>query len=49
MEIRVMFEHLLDRLPDIHQNGEVQRLQSQFINGVKHLPVAFTPSSRVVR
>jgi len=25
----------------------VQRLQSQFINGVKHLPVAFTPSARV--
>jgi cholest-4-en-3-one 26-monooxygenase len=46
MEIRVMFEHLLDRMPDIHQNGDVQRLQSQFINGVKHLPIAFTPSSR---
>jgi cholest-4-en-3-one 26-monooxygenase len=45
MEIRVMFEHLLDRLPDVHQAGEVQRLQSQFINGVKHLPVAFTPSA----
>jgi cholest-4-en-3-one 26-monooxygenase len=45
MEIRVMFEHLLDRLPDIRQAGEVQRLQSQFINGVKHLPVAFTPSA----
>ena len=43
MEIRVMFEHLLDRLPDIHQAGDAQRLQSQFINGVKHLPVAFTP------
>jgi cholest-4-en-3-one 26-monooxygenase len=49
MEIRVMFEHLLDRLPDIRLDGEVQRLQSQFINGVKHLPVAFTPSARVVR
>jgi cholest-4-en-3-one 26-monooxygenase len=47
MEIRVMFEHLLDRLPDIHQAGEVQRLQSLFINGVKHLPVAFTPSAPV--
>jgi cholest-4-en-3-one 26-monooxygenase len=47
MEIRVMFEHLLDRLPDIHQDGDVQRLQSQFINGVKHLPVAFTPSAPV--
>ena len=47
MEIRVMFEHLLDRMPDIHQDGDVQRLQSQFINGVKHLPVAFTPSARI--
>jgi cholest-4-en-3-one 26-monooxygenase len=47
MEIRVMFEHLLDRLPDIRQNGELQRLQSQFINGVKHLPVAFTPAARL--
>jgi cholest-4-en-3-one 26-monooxygenase len=44
MEIRVMFEHLLDRMPDIRLDGEVQRLQSQFINGVKHIPVAFTPS-----
>ena len=47
MEIRVMFEHLLDRLPDIRQDGDVQRLQSQFINGVKHLPVAFSPSAPV--
>jgi cholest-4-en-3-one 26-monooxygenase len=47
MEIRVMFEHLLDRLPDLRLAGDVQRLQSQFINGVKHLPVAFTPSARL--
>jgi cholest-4-en-3-one 26-monooxygenase len=45
LEIRVMFEHLLDRLPDIHQAGTAERLQSQFINGVKHLPVAFTPTA----
>jgi cholest-4-en-3-one 26-monooxygenase len=47
MEIRVMFEHLLDRVPDIRQHGELQRLQSQFINGVKHLPVAFSPAARL--
>ena len=47
MEVRVMFEHLLDRLPDIRQDGDEQHLQSQLINGVKHLPVAFTPSARV--
>jgi cholest-4-en-3-one 26-monooxygenase len=47
MEIRVMFEHLLDRMPDIRLDGEVERLQSAFINGVKHIPVAFTPGPRV--
>jgi cholest-4-en-3-one 26-monooxygenase len=47
MEIIVMFEHLLDRLPDIHVNGEVERLQSNFINGVKHLPVAFSPTQPI--
>jgi cholest-4-en-3-one 26-monooxygenase len=49
MEIRVMFEHLLDRVPDIRPAGDMQRLQSQFINGVKHLPVAFTPGAPVGR
>jgi hypothetical protein len=38
-----MFEHLLDHLPDIHPDGEAQCL-SPFVNGVKHLPVAFTPT-----
>lgn len=47
MEIKVMFEHLLDRLPDIHLDGDVERLQSAFINGVKHIPVAFSPGPRL--
>ena len=47
MEIRVMFDRLLDRMPDIRLDGDVQRLRSNFINGVKHIPVAFTPSSPV--
>jgi cholest-4-en-3-one 26-monooxygenase len=45
MEIRVMFDRLLDRIPDIRLDGEVQRLRSNFINGVKHIPVAFAPSA----
>jgi len=49
MEIRVMFQHLLDRIPDIRLDGDPQRLQSSFINGVKHLPVAFTPGAPVGR
>jgi len=48
MEIMVMFEHLLDRMPDITQAGPTQRLQSPFINGIKHIPVSFTPSAKVL-
>ena len=47
MEIRVMFDRLLRRLPDLHVAGDVEHLQSNFINGVKHVPVAFTPSAQV--
>ncbi len=47
MEIKVMFDRILDRLPDIHLDGEISRLKSNFINGVKHIPVAFTPSAPV--
>ncbi len=43
LEIRIMFEELLRRLPDIELAGPVQRLRSNFINGVKHIPVTFTP------
>jgi cytochrome P450 len=39
MEIRVMFEELLPRLADIELTGPVSRLRSNFINGVKHMPV----------
>ncbi len=44
MEIKVMFDRLLERIPDIELSGDVQRLQSNFINGTKHLPVSFAPS-----
>jgi cholest-4-en-3-one 26-monooxygenase len=49
MEIKVMFDRLLTRIPDIHLDGEVQRLRSNFINGTKHLPVAFEPSAPLAR
>jgi len=41
-EITVMFRELLTRIPDIHATAEPVRLRSAFINGIKHLPVAFT-------
>jgi cholest-4-en-3-one 26-monooxygenase len=42
LEIRVMFEELLRRLPDIELAGPVRRLRSNFINGYKEIPVRFT-------
>ncbi len=43
LEIRAMFEELLSRLPDMELAGPVDRLRSNFINGIKHMPVRFTP------
>lgn len=45
MEIRVMFEEILSRLPDMRLAGEPERLRSTLISGIKHLPVQFTPES----
>jgi cytochrome P450 len=39
VEIKVLFEELLPRLADIRLNGPVQRLRSNFISGIKHLPL----------
>lgn len=44
LEIKVMFEELTRRMPDIQQAGPPQRLRSNFISGIKHLPVKFTPA-----
>ena len=46
LEIQIMFEELLRRLPDIELAGPVERLRSNFINGVKRMPVRFTPERR---
>jgi cytochrome P450 len=40
-EIRVMFEELLRRLPDIEVTGEPDMLQSNFIHGIKRMPCAW--------
>jgi len=42
-ELRVMFEELFRRFPDIEMSGPPERLRSNFINGIKHLPVRYTP------
>ena len=44
-EITVMFRELFRRMPDIRAEGEPARLQSNFINGIKHLPASWTPAA----
>jgi cholest-4-en-3-one 26-monooxygenase len=39
VQMRAMFGELLRRLPGIEVAGPVERLQSNFINGIRHLPV----------
>jgi methyl-branched lipid omega-hydroxylase len=42
-EIRVVFDELRREIPDIVATEEPARLLSQFIHGIKRLPVAWTP------
>jgi cholest-4-en-3-one 26-monooxygenase len=45
LELRVLLATLAERMPDIRLDGEVSRLRSNFLNGIKHMPVRFTPSA----
>jgi cytochrome P450 len=42
LEIRVMFEELIPRLAGIRLAGQVTRVRSNFVNGIKQLPVETT-------
>ncbi len=44
LEMRLAFEQLLTRFPDMELAGEVQRLASMQFAGIKHMPVRFTPT-----
>ena len=39
MEIRVVFEELMKRVDRLEQTGPIDRLRSNFISGIKRLPV----------
>jgi cytochrome P450 len=46
VEIRLMLQEILTRMPDIAPAGPVEWLASSFISGPKHQPVMFTPGPR---
>ena len=48
MELRLIFVELAHRLPDMELAGDADRLRSNFIGGIKHMPVKWTPGARVL-
>ncbi len=46
MELRLIFREVATRMADLRLDGDVERLRSNFIGGIKHVPVAFTPGER---
>jgi len=41
LELRILLQALTERMPGIRLDGEPGRLRSNFINGIKHMPVRF--------
>ena len=49
LELRVMFERLLDRMPDIAlaTDDELPLRRANFVSGIEKMAVVFTPTSRI--
>ena len=41
LQLRILFEELLRRFPDMEVSGPVRRLRSNFISGIKEMPVRY--------
>jgi cytochrome P450 len=46
LETRILFEELLPRLDSIELTGPVERMRSNFVNGIKHMPVRVSLAGR---
>jgi cytochrome P450 len=42
LEIKIMFEELIPRIASARKAGEIRRLRSNFVNGIKEFPVSVT-------
>ena len=43
--MRVIIEQVMRRMADVELAGQPERLRSNFVAGIKHMPVRFTPSA----
>jgi cholest-4-en-3-one 26-monooxygenase len=46
LELRILLHAIAERMPAITLDGDVSRLRSNFINGIKRMPVRFAPATR---
>ncbi|HLX38651.1 MAG TPA: cytochrome P450 [Candidatus Binataceae bacterium] len=45
MEMTIMFDELVRRVDSVAQIGDLKRLRSNFVNGIKHMPVRLKAAS----
>jgi cholest-4-en-3-one 26-monooxygenase len=46
LELRVLLQALAQQMPGITLDGQVSRLRSNFLNGIKRMPVRFAAADR---
>lgn len=46
MQLRSIFREIVTRLPDIQLSAPPRRMRGNFIDGIKEMPVRFTPEAR---
>ncbi|MGH3750040.1 MAG: cytochrome P450, partial [Micromonosporaceae bacterium] len=47
LQLTHIFGEVLTRMPDIELAGDVEHMRSNFISGIKRMPVRFTPGKRL--
>jgi cholest-4-en-3-one 26-monooxygenase len=48
MELRLIFREIVTRMPDMTIDGPISALRSNFVGGIKHMPVRWTPAELVL-
>ena len=46
LELEIIFQEIISRMPDMALADEPDFLRSNFISGIKRMPVTFTPGTR---
>jgi cytochrome P450 len=46
LQLSVMFDEVMRRLPDMEPAGDVRYIRTNFINGIKDMPVRYSPARR---